>query len=334
MKTLVTGGGGFLGRYIVEQLQEQGHKVRILCRGYYPELADSGVEIVQGDLRDMEAVNSSCKDMEAVFHVAAVPGVWGSWKMFHSINTLGTENILNSCLQNRIKKLVYTSSPSVIYDGKEHENVNESYPYPDTYLCHYPHSKALAEKAVLKANGKNGLATCSLRPHLIWGPRDNHLIPRLIDRALSGRLRIVGSGKNLISMSYVENAAAAHIQAMNHLSIESPVAGQSYFINEPEPVNLWNWINEILNEAGIPPITKSISEKTAWRIGMILEGVYKTFRLSAEPPMTRFVSAQLSGSHYYDISKAKKDFGYDPAISFEEGMKRLKPELLKHVQLK
>ncbi len=332
MKYLVTGGGGFLGRYIVEQLLQEKEQVRVFCRGHYPELIDSGAELVQGDIRNAEQVNEACEGIDAVFHVAAVPGVWGPWKMFHSINTEGTENILKGCFQHGIQKLVFTSSPSVIYDGKEHKNVNETYPYPEKYLCHYPHTKALAEKAVLNANGQNNLATCSLRPHLIWGPRDNHLIPRLINRALSGRLRIVGNGENLISMSYVENTAAAHIQAMNKLSLNSPVAGEAYFINEEKPVNLWNWINQILGDAGIPPIKKTISEKAARRVGALLEGIYKITRLPGEPPMTRFVAAQLSGSHYYDISKAKNDFGYAPAISFEEGMSRLKPELEKFVK--
>ena len=330
MKYLVTGGGGFLGRYIVEQLISKGEEVRVFCRGDYPDLVQAGAQLTQGDLRDPESVDSACEGIDAVFHVAAVPGVWGPWDMYYSINTQGTENVINSCLRHGIQKLVYTSSPSVIYDGKDHENVDEQYPYPTEYLCHYPHTKALAEKAVLKANGQQGLATCSLRPHLIWGPRDNHLIPRLINRAISGRLRIVGNGKNLISMSYVENTAEAHIQAMNSLSLESPVAGQAYFINEPEPVNLWEWVNQILGEAGLPPVTKSISEKAAWRIGAVLEWIYKIGRIPGEPPMTRFVSKQLSGSHYYDISKAKRDFGYQPSISFEQGMDRLKPDLVKH----
>lgn len=331
MKYLVTGGGGFLGRYIVEQLQKDQHQIRVFCRGNYPELVELGVELFQGDIRNEKEVTDACEGIDGVFHVAAIPGVWGPWEMYHSINTVGTENILKACKDKGIQKLVYTSSPSVIYDGKEHRNLNENYPYPEEYLCHYPHSKALAEKAVLKANGQGNLATCSLRPHLIWGPRDNHLIPRLIQKALSGRLRIVGEGNNLISMSYVENAARAHLQAMNHLDLNSPVAGQAYFINEIEPVNLWEWINQILVQGSIDPLEKKISEKTASRIGHVLEWIYRIVRIPGEPPMTRFVAAQLAGSHYYDVSKARRDFGYQPEVSFEEAMSRLKPEVEKIV---
>lgn len=325
MKCLVTGGGGFLGLYITEQLVAQGHSVRVLCRAHYPRLEELHVETVRGDIRDAAIVRDACDGIDTVFHTAAVPGIWGPWEHYHGINTHGTQNILDACLEAKVRKLIYTSSPSVIYDGKDHLNADESYPYPDasSYLCHYPHSKAIAERAVLAANGLKGLATAALRPHLIWGPRDNHLIPRLIDRARSGRLRRVGNGQNLISMSYVENAAAAHLQAADRLELGSPVAGQAYFINEPEPVNLWNWVDEILAVAGLPPLTKSISANAAYSIGAVCEAAYSLFRWKSEPPMTRFLALQLSGSHYYSVEKARRDFGYAPAVSIAEGMRRM-----------
>jgi nucleoside-diphosphate-sugar epimerase len=235
--------------------------------------------------------------------------------------------VIDACRKHGVPKLIYTSSPSVIFDGLSHENVNESHPYPERFLCHYPHSKSMAEQAVLAANGTDGLSTVSLRPHLIWGPRDNHLIPRLIQRARSGRLRRVGDGQNLISMSYVENVASAHLQAADALGPNSPAAGQAYFINEPEPVNLWQWIDELLRLAGLPPVDKTISTKAAYRAGAVLEALYGILRLPGEPPMTRFVALQLAGSHYYDISKARRDFGYKPIVSVEEGMRRLQPDL-------
>ncbi|MGH7202548.1 MAG: NAD-dependent epimerase/dehydratase family protein, partial [Planctomycetaceae bacterium] len=248
--------------------------------------------------------------------------------------TLGTQNVINACRQHGVEKLIYTSSPSVIYDGRSHENVNESYPYPppEQYLCHYPHTKRLAEEAVLAASDEN-LSTVSLRPHLIWGPRDNHLVPRLIRRAKSGRLRRVGDGTNLISMSYVENAAHGHLQAAEALAPGSPVAGQAYFINEPQPVNLWDWIDELLRTARLPPVKKAVSAKSAYRIGGVMESVWSVLRLNGEPPMTRFVASQLSGSHYYNVSKARRDFGYEPIVSVEEGLRRLEPELKRLARL-
>jgi nucleoside-diphosphate-sugar epimerase len=219
----------------------------------------------------------------------------------------------------------------VVYDGSPHENADESLTYPDSYLCHYPHSKAMAEAAVLAANGADGLATVSLRPHLIWGPRDNHLIPRLIQRAAAGRLRRVGDGRNLISVSYVENSAHAHLLAADALTPNAPLAGRAYFINEPEPVNLWEWVDDLLSRAGLPKLKKSISAKAAWRLGATLETVYRLFPLRGEPLMTRFVASQLSGSHYYDVSAARRDFGFEPMVSVDEGLRRMAPDLAKWV---
>jgi nucleoside-diphosphate-sugar epimerase len=201
--------------------------------------------------------------------------------------------------------------------------VDESAPYPSRWLAHYPHSKALAEADVLSANGDGGLLTCSLRPHLIWGPRDNSLVPRLLARARSGRLRRVGSGKNLVDMVYVENAADAHLQAADALVPGSPVAGRAYFISQGEPVNCWDWIDEILALAGLPPVRKSISLRAAWRLGAVIETLYAVLRLKGDPPMTRFLAAQLATSHYFDITRAREDFGYEPRVSTAEGMGRL-----------
>ena len=327
MKALVTGGGGFLGLYIVEQLLETGQTVRVFCRGEYPRLKELNVETVQGDIRDGAAVQRACEDIDTVYHTAAVSGIWGPWDYFYSINTQGTLNILEACKTQGVSRLIYTSSPSVVYDGSAHENANENLSYSDQYLCHYPHTKMLAEKAVLAANGTNGFATVALRPHLIWGPRDNHLIPRLIQRAKSGRLRQVGDGTNLVSMSYVENTAAAHLQAASRLFHDSPVGGQAYFINEPEPILLWEWINQLLTMTDLPQVQKQISVKAAKRIGAVLEFVYRALPLSGEPPMTQFLASQLSSSHYYDISRARHDFGYQPIVNFEEAMRRMQPEL-------
>jgi nucleoside-diphosphate-sugar epimerase len=327
MRALVTGGGGFLGLYIVEQLLHAGEVVRVLCRGRYPALESLGVEVIQGDVRDREIVRQACQGIDAVFHTAAVPGIWGDWSLYHGINTVGTLNVLEACRNSGVGRLIFTSSPSVIFDGKDHINADESLPYPDTWLCHYPHSKALAEQAVLAASSSAGLRTVSLRPHLIWGPRDNHLIPRLIQKASSGRLRRVGDGTNVVSVSYVENAAAAHLQAEKALRDSDRPAGRAYFINEPEAVNLWDWINLLLDRASLPPLRKSISASAASRIGAVLEWIWTALKLKGEPPMTRFVAAQLAGSHSYSIAAAQRDFGYCPLVTMEEGLHRLQPDL-------
>lgn len=326
MKALVTGGGGFLGLYVVEQLLEDGVDVRVLCRNRYGTLDQLGVEWVQGDIQNTEVVASACEGVDAVFHVAAVPGIWGPRKMFHGINTFGTQNVIAGCRKHGVRKLIHTSSPSVIFDGNDHVDADESLPYPKRFLSHYPHSKALAEQAVIAANGPE-LATCALRPHLIWGPRDTQLVPRLVQRAQSGRLRLVGDGTNLISMAYVENVAAAHLQVARILEPGSVVAGEIYFVNEPRPVPCGEWINTLLGCAGLPPVDRTVSAAAAYRIGAVCEGVWSLLRLRSEPPMTRFLAGQLASSHSYSINKAVRDFGYTPCVSVEEGLRRLEPEL-------
>lgn len=323
MKSLVTGAGGFLGMYIAEQLVSRGEQVRGFSRKAYSELDALGVESIRGDIQDAAAVERACEGVDVVYHTAGVAGIWGPWEYFHGINTIGTENVLAGCRAQGVSRLVYTSSPSVTFDGSDQCDVDESVGYPSTWLCHYPHSKALAEKSVLQANGRDDLLTCSLRPHLIWGPRDQHLIPRLLTRARSGKLRIVGDGTNRVDMVYVENAAAAHLQAADCLAAESPVAGSAYFISQGEPVNCWQWINEILRLAGLEPLSRSISLRAAWRVGAVLEKLHRLLRIKSEPRMTRFLAAQLATSHYFDISRARDDFGYRPVVSTDEGMRRL-----------
>jgi nucleoside-diphosphate-sugar epimerase len=325
VQALVTGGGGFLGRYIIRQLVARGDRVRSLARGRYPFLDELGVESFAGDVRDPVALERACRDVEVVFHVAAIAGIWGPWRQFYEINTLGTQHVVQACRQAGVSRLVYTSSPSVTFDGRDQCGVDETAPYPKRWLAHYPHTKALAEQYVLAANDAE-LATCSLRPHLIWGPEDQHLIPRLIERARRGQLRQVGHGQNLIDAVYVENAAAAHLLAAEALD-EGRAAGKAYFITNGEPVNCWQWINEILALAGLPNVAKRISYRAAYAAGAIMEGLWTVLRRSDEPRMTRFLAAQLATSHYFDIRAASRDLGYDPQISMAEGMRRLGDEL-------
>ena len=323
MRALVTGAGGFLGRYLTEQLLERGVQVRTFSRGDYPELRAIGAETVRGHLQDAKAVEAACSGRDVVYHTAAIAGIWGTWKDFYSINTAGTQHVLAGCRQQGVGKLIYTSSPSVTFDGEHQRGIDETAPYAHRWLCHYPHTKALAEQEVLAANSPQ-LMTCALRPHLIWGPRDPHLIPRLLDRAQKGQLRRVGDGTNLVDIVYVENAAQAHWQAADAMQDPSSrVCGRAYFISQGEPVNCWNWINDVLKLANLPPVTRSIGYDAAWRIGAALETVYTVLRLKGEPRMTRFLAAQLGKSHYFKISTARNDFGYEPTISTADGMQRL-----------
>jgi nucleoside-diphosphate-sugar epimerase len=324
MKALVTGGGGFLGRVIVEKLLKRGTYVRVLGRRKYPFLEEQGVEIVTGDIRNFEAVETAVKDMDTVFHVASMTGIWGKWKDFFETNVTGTENILKTSKKNGVSRLVYTSTPSVIYGGEENfENVDETIPYPKKYNCYYPATKAIAEKMVLAENGKDGLLTVSLRPHLIWGPRDTNLIPRLIERAKSGRLIRVGDGKNLVDIIYVDNATHAHLLAVDRLEEGSPVCGQAYFISQGEPVVLWDWIDNVIKRKKQKQEKKTISYRTAYLLGQLFEGIYTMFHIASEPVMTRFLASQLAKYHFFNIEKAKKELGYSPVVSHKEGLEQM-----------
>lgn len=325
-KVLVTGGGGFLGGAIVKKLVENGDYVRSFSRNFYPELETMGVTQIRGDIHDKNLVEASCKDIDLVFHAAAKTGVWGRYSDYYKTNVTGTLNIISGCRLNKIPRLVYTSSPSVIFDGKNMEGVDEKVSYPKTYNSHYPKTKAIAEQAVINASGER-LKTIILRPHLIWGPGDTNLVPRILKRA--NRLIRVGNGKNLVDTIYINNAADAHILAAEQLKENKAISGKVYFISQDDPVYLWEMINNILIAGGLGPVKLCISKRSAWLIGALFEFIYKLFNISKEPQMTRFVANELATSHWFDIGAAKKDFGYLPKVSTEEGLRRLKKWLKK-----
>ncbi len=320
IRALVTGGGGFLGRAIVGQLLERGDDVRVFGRGDHPDLRSRGVETVRGDIADGPAVIDACSDLDAVFHVAGKPGIWGDYAAYHGPDVLGTRNVVDGCKAHDVPRLVYTSSPSVIFGPDDSEGADESLPYPDRHMVYYSQTKAIAERIVLDANGP-GLATVALRPHLIWGPGDNHLLSGILGRATS--LRRIGRRDPLIDCVYVDNAADAHILAADRLEPGSVVAGRAYFISNGEPRGLWEIVNGILHAAGRPPVTRSVSKFAAMGLATICETVHKTLRLRREPCLTRFLVYELSTAHWFDISAARRDLGYEPRVSIDEGFRRL-----------
>jgi nucleoside-diphosphate-sugar epimerase len=320
MQALVTGGGGFLGGAIVRRLVDRGDRVVSFSRTFYPELEAIGVHQIQGDVADAGAVSAAAAGCEVVFHVAAKAGIAGPFAEYHRVNVLGTENVLSACLEHGVRRLVYTSSPSVVFAGGDMEGVDESVPYPDHYEAHYPRTKALAEQIVLGANSP-ALATVALRPHLIWGPGDNHLVPRLLARA--SRLRRIGGANKLIDSTYIDNAADGHVRAADRLEPGSAIAGRAYFLSNGEPVPLWDLVNRILAAAGRGPVTRSVPYKLAYAMGWGFEKLYGLLRLRTEPPLTRFLVQELTTAHWFDISAARRDLGYEPAVSLDEGLRRL-----------
>lgn len=319
---LVTGGGGFVGSSIVRRLLSHGYRVTIAARNRYSELEEIGATSCVGDISDADFVEESLKNVDTVIHTAAKAGIWGTWQEYEKTNVVGTRNVVQGCKKQGVKRLVYTSTPSVVFQGNDILEGNELLPYASRFRCHYPRSKVIAEKIVLEANDVN-LCTCAIRPHLIWGPGDPHLIPRLIERGQRKALKIIGSGENIVDITYIDNVAEAHILAAQSMVDSSVVGGQAYFIGQERPVKLWQWINELYRDLAIAPIRRSVPFPLAFALGTILETFYLLFSPATEPPMTRFLAEQLARSHYFSHAKARKDFGYTPVVSLEEGHRRL-----------
>lgn len=329
MKALVTGGGGFLGKAIVERLLHRNIEVVSVSRSHHAHLADLGVEQACVDLADMPPDHPAFAGCDIVFHVAAKAGVWGAYTEYYRANVLGTTNVIAACRHHGIDKLVYTSSPSVVFGTEPIEGGDETLPYPQHFDAPYPETKAIAEQQVLAANDSS-LTTVALRPHLIWGPGDNHLVPRIIERGRKRQLRRIGRQDNLVDCVYIDNAADAHVLAGEKLGSGADIGGRTYFISQGDPLPLWDMVNAILACADVAPIERHIPTKAAYAIGWLLEKIYTISGIRTEPRITPFVARELSCAHWFDISAAQRDLGYQPHISIEQGLKKLREHLRKN----
>jgi nucleoside-diphosphate-sugar epimerase len=320
---LVTGGGGFLGTALVKLVRERGSKVRSLARRFYPHLHLLGAEQIQGDVADPRDVARAVEGCRTVYHAAAKAGIWGPARDYERTNVLGTENVISACRAHGATRIIYTSSPSVVFNGRDMEGVDESVPYSRRFEAAYPRTKARAEQLILEANSST-LATLSLRPHLIWGPGDNNLLPRIIARARGGRLRRIGRRDPLIDPIYIDNAASAHLLAAERLDPGSPIAGRVYFVTQGETIPLWDMINHFLEAAGLASVRRSVARPVAVVAAGLLELAYVATAQTEEPPMTRFLARQLSTTHWFNIDAARRDLGYRPLVTLAEGLRRLK----------
>jgi len=321
MKALVT-GGGFLGQAIAAMLLGRGDQVRVFSRQRHGAIERLGAEGVPGDIRDLDALVRACMGRDAVFHTAALSrSVWNDAALHTAVNVGGTRHVIEACKRRGVAKLLYAGAASVVFSPRDECGIDERALEPRRFQDPYSESKARAEDLVLKTSGSDGLLACSLRPWLLWGPGDPSFLPRLAASARRGRLCIIGKGRNRVALAYVDNAAMAHLLACDALSPKR-VAGEAYFISDGEPVVFWDWVNVLLKELGLPPARRRIPAPVAYAVGACLERAYVWLGKHTEPCMTRLQARALSCSHYYDLAKARRDFGYRAVVANDEGVRR------------
>jgi len=326
MKIPVTGGGGFLGQALCRGLRARGHEVVSFNRGLYAELDGIGVEQRRGDLADRDAVIDAATGCDAIFHNAAKAGAWArDIREFTDANVAGTQHVIDACRTHGIARLVYTSTPSVTHRATHPVAGLDALqvPYGEHLKSPYAQTKKIAEQRVLAANDA-ALAVVALRPRLIWGPGDNQLLPRIVERARAGRLKLVGDGSNLVDTTYIDNAADAHLAAFEQLAPGSACAGRAYFISNGDPRSMRDTLTALLEAAGAPPPSGTIPFRAAYAIGAMCEAAWNLLPLRGEPPMTRFLAEQLVTTHWYSMAPAKRDFGWVPRVSFDDGLRALR----------
>jgi len=326
MNILVTGGGGFMGMALIKRLIAEGHKITSFSRREYPLHWALGISSIQADIRDLEAVEEACRGRDVVFHLAAKVGIWGKYDDYYSTNVTGTFNVIKACRTQGVSRLVFTSASSVIFDGSDLDGIDESYPYPEKHGSHYASTKALAERMIIEANSTD-LKTISLRPHLVWGPYDAHLVPGVLRRAASGKIRRIGDKEHFIDTTYIDNMTDALLLAAEALESRPEAAGIALFISNGEPARVWDFVNSIIQIAGHEPVQKKIPERIAMIGAGLAEWFHNVFNIKSEPFMTRYAIKELCTNHWFDISNARKILDYNPRVSYAEGFKHLKEYL-------
>jgi len=322
--SLVTGGGGFVGRALVSALRARGDRV-IVVEPFGEPFRDD-VQFERVDIRDSEALARLCEGVTTVFHNASlvhtkhnrIDDVW-------SVNLGGARSVLRACWQARVPKLVYVSTASAVYEGADIEHGDESMPYARKSQAPYADSKIAAEREVLAANGQRGTLTCAVRPHVVFGPGDRRFLPAILKKAKAGSLRLsVGlRNKKLSDFTYVDNLIDALLAADERLTPESPVAGQAYFVTNGEPMPFFDFVAQVLRELSLPRIVGAVPYPIAYAVAAAKEA-YDTLRggsFGEEDRISRFAIRYMVRHHYFDIGKARRDLGYRPRVSLAEGIR-------------
>ncbi len=318
MQILLTGATGFLGQAIAASLHEQGHRIRAIVRKESRELAALGVEQRHGQISAFEDVCAAADGCDAIVHSAGCSDPLASIEQLHDANVRSTECVLGACELVGVPRLLLTSCANVVIGQGDLENADERQAYPRSWISAYPHTKALAEQRVLAANGAS-LATCVLRPHLLWGAGESRLLPTLLDLAGRGKLRLFGEPEKKIDPCHIDNAAYAHALALGKLEAGSAVAGKAYFISQGEPMTIENFLNALLRAGGFPPEQRRMNSITA----RALATAARAGAEGALPLINPYLLDLFSHASWFNLTAAKRDLGYAPKISTAEGMSRL-----------
>jgi 2-alkyl-3-oxoalkanoate reductase len=318
VKVLVTGATSLLARTTAEILLTRGDDVVCLQRGQSALAAEQ----VSADIRDADAVLRAASGCDAIVHAAAKVGVVGSWDDYRGINVDGTNNVLAAARAAGIQRVVYVSSPSVAHGGDAIAGLGAEPPVLGRKNAYYAESKAMAEQAAVAANNSD-LAVVAIRPHLVWGPGDTQLVGRIVDRARSGRLALVGGGAALIDTTYITNAAESLVAALDRVRPDAACAGRAYVIANGEPRPIRDLVAGICAAAGVPFAPKDVPLPLALVAGSLVERIWKTTRRTTEPPLTRFLAEQLGTAHWFDPRPAKEDLGWTPRITIDQGLEAL-----------
>ena len=331
MKIVITGGLGFVGNQVARHLAKAFPHAAITAIGRSISPLDSKIfqdlEYLSSDLTKGRDSFSWLKGVDCVFHVAAKAGIGGKFEDYNLANFQATRDLLDASKNFGVKQFIYTSTPSVVFNTQNIQNGDESLPYLNSPVSAYAFTKAKAEKIVLEAHCPKKFQTISLRPHLVWGKDDPHLLPRILAKHRQKKLRIIGDGQNTMDVTHVSNVAHAHICAFRAMLQNQDLGGKAYFIGQNEPVQIWSWLNEIFKNLQLPNLTQKISFRNAYSIGFVMEKIWGLAQLTTDPPMTRFVASQLAHDHWFSNRAAEQDIGYYPIICMQEAMDKTLPWL-------
>ncbi len=337
MKVLVTGASSLIGAGVARALAARGDRVVCFQRTSADDLTrsvrpgpvpartepdDRSIDQHLGDVRDLDALTAAAAGCDAVIHLAAKVGVVGPWEDYRSINVDGTANVLEAARTVGSRRVVHVSSPSVAHGGEALVGAGAEAPVTGRKRAHYAEIEgARGDPRPRSATDEMGVV--AIRPHLVWGPGDTQLVGRIVDRARSGRLALVGGGRALVDTTYVDNAVGALLAAVDAVAPEAPCSGRAYVIANGEPRPIRDLVAGICAAAGVEFAPRDVPLAVGTRVGAVVERLWPLLRRDDEPPLTRFLAEQLGTAHWFDPQPAARDLGWAPTVSIDEGLGRL-----------